>query len=71
MDLAAVRFFQASDHAQGRRFAASAGSEKREKFALGDLEIDAINRDHAVEGFVKVLNAEEAHGVLFLDSSSR
>ena len=29
---------------------------------FGDLEIDVIDRDHAVKGFIEVLNAQKAHG---------
>ena len=40
-----------------RRLAATAGAEQGEKFAFFDLEIDAIDRDHSVEGLVEILNA--------------
>ena len=57
IDRPAVGFFQSADHAQRRRFAATAGAEQGEEFAFFDLEIDAIDRNHSVEGLVEILNA--------------
>ena len=53
----AVGFFQSADHTQRRRFAAAAGAEQGKELAFFDLEIDAIDRYHPVEGFVEILNA--------------
>ena len=57
IDRPAVGFFQSADHAQRRRLAATAGAEQGEEFAFFDLEIDAIDRNHSVEGLVEILNA--------------
>jgi hypothetical protein len=57
MDSATIGFFQATYHAQRGRLAATAGPEEREKFAFGNLQVYAINRNHPVEGLVKILNA--------------
>src|SRR6516225_5859382 len=62
MNLSAVGFFQATDHAQRGRLAAAAGAEQREELAFGNLKIDVIDRDHAVKGLVEVLDAQKAHG---------
>jgi hypothetical protein len=52
MDFPAVGLFQATDHPEGGGFATAAGTEQSKELALADLEIDVIDRDHAVEGLV-------------------
>jgi hypothetical protein len=61
MNLAAIRFFQAADHTQRRGFAAAARSQQREKFAFGDFQVNAIDRGHFAECFIKILYPEKAH----------
>jgi hypothetical protein len=43
-DLAAVRALQAGDEPQGRGLAAAAGAEQGDQLALGDLDVDAVDR---------------------------
>jgi len=62
MNLSAVGFFQATNHAQRGRLAAAARAEQREELSFGDLKIDVIDRNHARRRFCRVLDAPEAHG---------
>jgi len=45
-DAAAGGSFQAGDEAQDGGFAAAAGAEQGEQLALGDREVDVLNRSH-------------------------
>ena len=57
INFAAVGLFQPADHTQRRCLAATAGTEQGKKFAFGDLQVDVIDGDHAVESLVEILNA--------------
>jgi hypothetical protein len=57
MNLAAVRFFQTADHAQGRRLAATARAQHGEKLALGDVYINPIDGGDLAESLIEILNA--------------
>jgi hypothetical protein len=57
MNLAAIGFFQAADHAQCGCLAAAAGTEHGEKLTLGDVEIDTIDRGNLAKRLIEILNA--------------
>ena len=51
-DFAAGGFFQAGDHPQRGRLAATAGADEDHELAVGDLEIDIANGVKAVRVFL-------------------
>ena len=48
-DRAAVRFFEAGDESQGRRFAAAALADDDEKFTCIDIQVGLIDGGHGAE----------------------
>ena len=52
---------ETGDHAQCRRFAATARSEERKELALLDSEIDMIGGDHVAEPFAQVPKLNVGH----------
>jgi hypothetical protein len=47
-DLAGGRLLEAGDHPQGGRLAAARGAQQREELALGDPQVDALDRPDVV-----------------------
>ena len=59
---AARRPEQTRKHLDGRRLASGVGSEKGEKFALGDVEVEAVDRAQSAERFAETLGLNHGKG---------
>ena len=49
LDRAGGRLLEARDHAQHRRLARARGAEQGEELAVGDVEVDTVDRHHVAE----------------------
>ena len=58
LDVALVGLLEAGDHAEGRRLARAGGPEQREELALGDVEVEPVDRDDVA---VRAANAVQPH----------
>ena len=54
IQLALGDLLKTCDHAQSGGLAAAGGSDQNDKFLVGDLKIELLNRDNALLGYLKV-----------------
>ena len=59
------------DHAQQRRLAAARGPDQHDEFAIGNVEVDVVHHDHAVEALGDVADVHCSHGRYFTAPSVR
>ena len=61
LNLAAVRLGDAGDHAHHRGLAAARRSEQGDELALGDVEVETIDRDRRAERLAETVEADARH----------
>ena len=61
---AAGRRFQSGDHPQQRRFAATRRADKHHEFAIGNIEINAVQNLELAEGFRDGVERQAGHADL-------
>ena len=64
MDLAGADLLQAGDHPQGGGFTATGRADQDDEFAVGDLEVDAVDDGGALVGFDDLAHGDGCHGLL-------